>query len=125
MHQESYIHIRNATLSSLQSDTLETSGKIHSLFELNVGFEPGAPDRENIMYRGPLLDETSKGVRKNEQSVIDFADLGESIDYLFNNYSAGMMVCLASVISTSLLLDEILAAGDIAFQKKAKNGCKS
>jgi lipopolysaccharide transport system ATP-binding protein len=114
-----------AGIYPLQSGTIETSGRIRSLFELSVGFEPEATGRENITYRGLLLGETPKGVKEKEQAIIDFADIGDFIDFPLKTYSAGMMVRLAFAISTSisgdiLLLDEILAAGDAAFQEKAK-----
>lgn len=114
-----------ARIYPLNSGRLEVSGKVRSLFELNVGFEPDATGRENITYRSLLLGETPKGVKEKEQAIVDFAGLGDFIDYPLKTYSSGMMVRLAFSISTSiggdiLLLDEILGAGDAAFQEKAK-----
>jgi lipopolysaccharide transport system ATP-binding protein len=114
-----------AGLYPLQSGTIETSGKIRSMFELNVGFEPEATGRENITYRGLLLGETPKGIQQKEQEIIEFADLGDFIDYPLKTYSSGMIVRLAFAVSTAisgniLLLDETLAAGDASFQEKAR-----
>jgi lipopolysaccharide transport system ATP-binding protein len=114
-----------AGLYPLQSGTVETAGKIRSLFELNLGFEIEATGRENIVYRGLLLGETPQSIKDKEAEIIDFAGLDEFIDYPIKMYSPGMLIRLAFAISTTiggdiLLLDEILAAGDAAFQAKAR-----
>lgn len=114
-----------AGLYPIKSGTIETRGEIRSLFELTLGFDMDSTGRENIMYRGLLLGGTPKSVREKEQEIIDFAELGEFIDYPISSYSSGMLVRLAFAISTSfkgdiLLIDEVLSAGDINFQKKAK-----
>jgi lipopolysaccharide transport system ATP-binding protein len=115
-----------AGLYPLQSGVIETAGRIRSMFELNVGFEPEATGRENITYRGLLLGETPKSIREKEAEIIAFADIGDFIDYPLKAYSSGMIVRLAFAISTAvrgniLLMDETLAAGDAAFQEKARN----
>ena len=101
------------------------AGEIRALLELSLGFESEATGRENIMYRGLLLGRHPREIRALAPSIIEFADLGEFIDYPVKAYSAGMMVRLAFSISTAvggeiLLLDEILGAGDLAFMRKAK-----
>ena len=115
-----------AGLYPLQSGSIETSGRIRALFELSLGFEFEATGRENIAYRGLLLGESPRSIKEKEQEIIKFADLGDFIDYPIKAYSAGMLVRLAFAISTTvagdiLLLDEILGAGDAAFQDKAQN----
>ena len=100
-------------------------GTIRSLFDLSLGFEPDATGRENILYRGLLLGLTPKFMREMEKEIVEFADLGEFIDYPIKTYSAGMQVRLAFAISTSvggdlLLLDEVMGAGDANFMVKAK-----
>lgn len=114
-----------AGLYPIKTGTIETQGEIRSLFELTLGFEMDSTGRENIMYRGLMLGGTPKEVKAKEQEIIDFAELGEFIDYPIRSYSSGMLVRLAFSISTSvageiLLVDEVLSAGDINFQAKAK-----
>ena len=109
----------------LTNGTIEVKGIIRALFELNLGFDFDATGRENIMYRGLLLGELPSVVKAKTQEIIDFAELGEFIDYPVKAYSAGMQVRLAFAISTSIrgeivLLDEVIGAGDAAFFKKAK-----
>lgn len=110
----------------IKNGTIETKGEIRSMFELTLGFDMESTGRENIMYRGLMLGGTPKEVREKEQEIIDFAELGEFIDYPIRAYSSGMLVRLAFAISTSvkgdiLLVDEVLSAGDINFQKKARH----
>jgi len=114
-----------AGLYPISSGHLCVNGEIRSLFDLSLGFEPDATGRENILYRGLLLGLTPAYVRQKEQEIVDFADLGDFIDYPIKTYSAGMQVRLAFAISTSvggdiLLLDEILGAGDASFMQKAR-----
>ncbi|WP_310603775.1 ABC transporter ATP-binding protein [Anaerosporobacter sp.] len=109
----------------IKNGTIETKGEIRSMFELTLGFDMESTGRENIMYRGLMLGGTPKEVKEKEQEIIDFAELGEFIDYPIRAYSSGMLVRLAFAISTSvrgdiLLVDEVLSAGDINFQKKAR-----
>lgn len=109
----------------VKNGTIETKGEIRSMFELTLGFDMESTGRENIMYRGLMLGGTPKEVREKEQEIIDFAELGDFIDYPIRAYSSGMLVRLAFAISTSvkgdiLLVDEVLSAGDINFQKKAR-----
>ncbi len=103
----------------------EVEGRVRSLFELSLGFEPEATGRENILYRGLLLGLSPSFMRRIEPEVVAFADLREFIDYPIKTYSAGMQVRLAFAISTAvggdiLLLDEVIGAGDANFMLKAK-----
>ncbi len=114
-----------AGLYPIKNGRIETKGEIRSMFELTLGFDMESTGRENIMYRGLMLGGTPDEVREKEQEIIDFAELGDFIDYPIRSYSSGMLVRLAFAISTSvageiLLVDEVLSAGDINFQKKAK-----
>jgi lipopolysaccharide transport system ATP-binding protein len=119
-----------AGLYPLKSGTIKTKGSIRAMFELSLGFEFEATGRENIAYRSLLLGETPKSVKEMEKEIIEFADIGDFIDFPIKSYSSGMLVRLAFAISTTvsksnyfgniLLLDEIIGAGDAAFQAKAR-----
>ena len=114
-----------AGLYPISSGRREVIGTIRSLFDLSLGFEPDASGRENILYRGLLLGLSPQFMRSIETEVVEFADLGDFIDYPIKTYSAGMLVRLAFAISTAvggdiLLLDEVIGAGDANFMAKAK-----
>ena len=99
-------------------------GKISSLFELSLGFEPDASGWDNIRYRSYLQGETPRSIRKMDD-IAAFSELGQFLDMSIRYYSSGMLVRLAFAIATViepeiLLLDEVLAAGDAAFQIKAR-----
>lgn len=113
-----------AGLYPITGGEIEVVGKIRSLLDLNTGFEIEATGRENILYRGLLLGESPESIREKTEEIIQFAELGEFIDYPIKTYSSGMIVRLAFAISTMiqgdiLLLDEIFGAGDARFMKKA------
>jgi ABC-type polysaccharide/polyol phosphate transport system ATPase subunit len=103
----------------------QVDGRISSLFEISLGFEMEANGWENIAYRGYLQGETPRSVRAKLQSIAEFSELGKFLDMPVRYYSAGMMVRLAFSIATAiepeiLLIDEVLAVGDLAFQEKAR-----
>lgn len=115
-----------AGLYPISSGALNVTGEIRSLFDLSLGFEPDATGRENILYRGLLLGMSPKFMRSKEEEIVDFAGLGEFINYPIKTYSAGMQVRLAFAVSTAiggdiLLLDEVIGAGDANFMAKAKD----
>jgi len=98
-------------------------GRIGALIAAGAGFSPMLSGRENIYISGTLLGMTPSEIRKKFDEIVDFAELGEFIDMPVRNYSSGMSVRLGfaiAVIGTPqiLLVDEVLAVGDIAFQKK-------
>ena len=101
------------------------TGRVSSLFELNLGFEMEASGRQNIVYRGYLQGETPRSIRAKMHEIAEFSELGRFLDVPVRYYSAGMLVRLAFSIATSiepeiLLIDEVLGAGDLAFQQKAR-----
>lgn len=114
-----------AGLYPISSGKRVVRGYVRALFDLHLGFEGEATGRENILYRGLMLGKTPKEMKQLEASIVEFAELGNFIDYPIKTYSAGMIVRLAFAISTMtngdiLLLDEVLGAGDAAFMVKAK-----
>lgn len=114
-----------AGLYPVSGGSVEVQGEVRSLFDLSMGFEPDATGRENIFYRGLLLGLTPAFIREKAGEIVEFAGLGEFIDYPIKTYSAGMQVRLAFAISTAvggdvLLLDEVIGAGDANFMAKAK-----
>jgi ABC-type polysaccharide/polyol phosphate transport system ATPase subunit len=101
------------------------NGQISSLFDLQLGFEPEASGWENIAYRGYLQGETPKTLRAKLDEIAEFSELGEFLNSPVRHYSSGMLVRLAFAVATAidpeiLLVDEVLSAGDLAFQKKCR-----
>jgi lipopolysaccharide transport system ATP-binding protein len=114
-----------AGLYPISSGNRELRGTVRSMLDLSLGFEPDATGRENILYRGLLLGLAPKAMRSMEAEIVEFADIGEFIDYPLKTYSVGMQVRLAFAISTAvggdiLLLDEVVGAGDARFMAKAR-----
>jgi ABC-type polysaccharide/polyol phosphate transport system ATPase subunit len=104
-------------------------GKICSLFDITLGFEPDATGRENIVYRAYLQGETPKSLRGKIREIEEFSELDSFLDTPVRYYSAGMAVRLAFSIATAiepevLLVDEVLGVGDLAFQLKARKRMK-
>lgn len=109
--------------------TRNVQGRICSLFDITLGFEPDATGRENITYRGFLQGETPKSLNAKIDGIAEFCELGEFLDTPVRYYSAGMAVRLAFSIATAiepeiLLIDEVLGVGDLAFQLKARQRMK-
>ena len=103
----------------------KVTGRISSLFDIALGFEYDANGWENIQYRGYLQGETPKSIQAKTKAIAEFSELGDFLNMPVRYYSSGMMVRLAFSIATSinpeiLIVDEVLAAGDMAFQTKAR-----
>lgn len=98
-------------------------GKLVPFIELGVGFNPELTGRENVFLNGALLGFSRSEVDSMYESIVEFAEIGEFMDEKLKNYSSGMQVRLAFSIAIKaqgdiLLLDEVLAVGDAAFQQK-------
>ncbi|HEY2638174.1 MAG TPA: ABC transporter ATP-binding protein, partial [Solirubrobacteraceae bacterium] len=98
-------------------------GRLSTFIELGVGFNPDLPARDNVLINGVMLGLTPSEARARYDAVIDFAELREFEELKLKNYSSGMHVRLAfsvmiQVDADVLLIDEVLAVGDAAFQQK-------
>jgi ABC-type polysaccharide/polyol phosphate transport system ATPase subunit len=109
--------------------TCRVDGRICSLFDITLGFEPDATGRENIIFRAYLQGETPRTLRDKIAEVEEFCELGAFLDTPVRYYSAGMAIRLAFSIATVsepevLLIDEVLSVGDRSFQLKARERMK-
>jgi ABC-2 type transport system ATP-binding protein len=102
---------------------VKVHGTIAPLIELGAGFHHELTGRENILINGLLLGLTKRQIREREESIIEFAELGDFIDSPVKQYSSGMYMRLAFSVATAvdpdiLIIDEILSVGDAGFQAK-------
>ena len=98
-------------------------GRLSTFIELGIGFNPDMAARDNVVMNGIMLGLSPREARKRYESVIEFAELREFKDLKLKNYSSGMHVRLAFSVAIQvdadiLLIDEVLAVGDAAFQQK-------
>jgi ABC-type polysaccharide/polyol phosphate transport system ATPase subunit len=98
-------------------------GRLSTFIELGVGFNPDMAARDNVVMNGIMLGLSPREARKRFDSVIEFAELEEFKDLKLKNYSSGMHVRLAFSVAIQvdadiLMIDEVLAVGDAAFQQK-------
>ena len=105
------------------SGRIEVKGSIAPLLELGAGMHPELTGRENILLNGLLMGYSKKQMQQKEESIIEFAEIGDFIDSPMKQYSSGMYTRLAFAVATEvdpaiLIMDEILAVGDTAFQEK-------
>lgn len=105
------------------SGDVSVNGKVSSLIELGAGFHPDMSGRENIYTNASIFGLTRKQIDAKLDDIIEFSELGEYIDNPVRTYSSGMYMRLAFSVAINveadvLLIDEILAVGDVSFQKK-------
>jgi lipopolysaccharide transport system ATP-binding protein len=98
-------------------------GRVASLLEVGTGFHPELTGRENISLNGAILGMTKVEIRKKFNEIVDFAEVEKFLDTPVKRYSSGMYVRLAFAVAAHLepeilVVDEVLAVGDAAFQRK-------
>lgn len=103
--------------------TVTTTGKIGALIDLGAGFHPDLTGRENVFINGIISGLTKQEVSRQYPSIVEFAELYDFIDNPLRTYSTGMQMRLAFSIAAHiqpdiLLIDEVLAVGDLSFQEK-------
>jgi ABC-type polysaccharide/polyol phosphate transport system ATPase subunit len=112
-----------AGIYGVDSGRIYINGRMSTFIELGVGFNPDLPARDNALLNATMLGLSPREARSRFDSVIDFAELREFVDLKIKNYSSGMLVRLAFAVmihvdAEILLIDEVLAVGDAAFQQK-------
>ena len=106
--------------------SISVDGKLVSFIELGVGFNPELTGRENVYLNGALLGFSQEEIDAMYDDIVEFSELSEFMDQKLKNYSSGMQVRLAFAVAIKakgdiLVLDEVLAVGDEAFQRKCDN----
>jgi lipopolysaccharide transport system ATP-binding protein len=101
----------------------EIHGRVGSLLEVGTGFHPELTGRENVYLAGAILGMGRAEIMRRFDEIVEFADIGEFLDTPIKRYSSGMQVRLAFAVAAHLepeilIVDEVLAVGDLAFQKK-------
>src|SRR5919206_4501423 len=102
---------------------IRVAGRVSPFIELGVGFNPDLTARENVVINAVMMGLTPREARARFDAIIDFAELRDFVDLKLKNYSSGMQVRLALAVmvqsgSEVLLIDEVLAVGDAAFQQR-------
>lgn len=110
--------------------TIQAEGTISSLLELGAGFHPDLTGRENVFLCGAIMGLTRKQMKERFDAIVSFASLDEFIDQPVKHYSSGMYVRLGFAVAVEvdpdiLLIDEVLAVGDVEFQRKCIDKMKA
>jgi len=105
------------------SGAVEVDGRMSTMLDLGAGFHPELTGRENIFFNGAVMGLSMAQLRSKVDSIIDFSELADFIDSPVKSYSAGMLMRLGFAVAVEtdpdiLLIDEVLAVGDAAFQDK-------
>src|SRR5207253_1652157 len=103
--------------------SIKIKGRVSSLLEVGTGFHPELSGRNNIFMNGAILGMTKSEIRSKFDEIVAFSGVEKFIDTPVKRYSSGMYVRLAFAVAAHLepeilIVDEVLAVGDLAFQKK-------
>ncbi len=109
-----------------EKGSVTIDGKLVSFVELGVGFNPELTGRENVYMNGAMLGFTTEEIDSMYDDIVEFAELKDFMNQKLKNYSSGMQVRLAFSVAIKaqgdiLILDEVLAVGDEAFQRKCND----
>ena len=102
---------------------IDLHGKVSSLLEVGIGFHPELSGRENVYLNGAILGMSRREIRRKFDEIVEFAEIAKFLDTPVKRYSSGMYVRLAFAVAAHLepdilIVDEVLAVGDSAFQQK-------
>lgn len=109
---------------------ISINGRIASMLEVGTGFHPEMTGRENVYLNGAILGMTKAEIDKKFDEIVEFSEVAKFIDTPVKRYSSGMYVKLAFSVAAHLdseimIMDEVLAVGDMAFQKKCLDKMRS
>jgi len=112
-----------ARISTPTSGHVKVNGRVAPLIEVGAGFVGDFTGRENVYLNGAILGMSKRDIDRKFDEIVDFAEMAQFIDTPVKRYSSGMQVKLAFAVATSieaevLIVDEVLAVGDLAFQRK-------
>lgn len=112
-----------AGVTKPSSGRFELNGRLGSLIEVGAGFHPEMTGRENVFMNGSILGMSKKEVQRKFDSIVDFSGIEKFIDTPVKHYSSGMYIRLGFAVAIHnepdiMLVDEVLAVGDLGFQKK-------
>src|SRR5690349_8690643 len=115
-----------ARITEPTSGYAELRGRVSSLLEVGTGFHPELSGRDNVFLNGAILGMSRRETAEKFDQIVEFSGVGDFIDMPVKRYSSGMHVRLAFAVAAHLdpeilLLDEVLAVGDFAFQRKCMN----
>jgi ABC-type polysaccharide/polyol phosphate transport system ATPase subunit len=112
-----------AGIYGVDAGRIEIEGRVSPFIELGVGFNPDLTARDNVLINAIMLGLSRKEARRRFDAIIEFAELEDFVDLKLKNYSSGMSVRLGFSVAIQvdaevILIDEVLAVGDAAFQRK-------